>query len=155
MQYGRRGCDVLERQGNWALLSTYAPTLGRSLCALGRYEEAEPLAQRGRELGHEDDLVTQALWREVEARVVARRGEHADAERLAQEAVAITERMDGLNFQGDAYRDLADVFAAAGRTDEATEALEQALDRYERKKNLAMVAQVQPKLEALRQRTPT
>jgi Tetratricopeptide repeat len=51
---------------------------------------------------------------------------------------------------GDAYGDLADVLTAAGRTDEAAEALEQALDRYERKKNLAMVAQVKPKLEALR-----
>ena len=29
------------------------------------------------------------------------------------------------------------------------DALAQALDRYERKKNLAMVAQVKPKLEAL------
>ncbi len=42
--YLRRACDVLERHGNWALLSTYAPTLGRSLCALGRHDEAEPLA---------------------------------------------------------------------------------------------------------------
>ena len=30
--------------------STYAPELGRALCALGRYEEAETLAQLGREL---------------------------------------------------------------------------------------------------------
>ena len=32
-------------------LSTYAPMLGRVLCLLGRYDEAELLAQRGRELG--------------------------------------------------------------------------------------------------------
>ena len=58
---------------------------------------------------------------------------------------------DGLlNNQGDALCDLAEVLAAAGRTDEAAEALEQALKRYERKKNLAMVAQVRTKLEALR-----
>ena len=38
---------------------------------------------------------------------------------------------------------------AAGRTEEAAEALEQALERYERKKNLAMVAQVRPSLERL------
>jgi len=42
------------------------------------------------------------------------------------------------------------VLVAAGRTDEAAEALAQALDRYERKKNLAMVAQVHPRLEELR-----
>jgi hypothetical protein len=32
----------------------------------------------------------------------------------------------------------------------AVEALKQALERYERKKNFAMVAQVKPKLEELR-----
>ena len=97
-----------------------------------------------------DDLVTQVLWRQVQALVHAHRGEHAEAERLAREAVAIAERTDGLNYQGDAFCDLAEVLAAAGRTDEAAEALEQALERYERKKNLAMVAQVTPRLEKLR-----
>jgi tetratricopeptide (TPR) repeat protein len=149
-QYLEHACDRFERQSSWALLSTYAPALGRSLCALGRYDEAEPLAQRGRELGAEDDLVTQALWRQVQALVDAHRGEHAEAERLVREAISVTERMDGLNYQGDVLCDLAEVLAAAGRTDEAAVALEQALERYGRKKNLAMVAQVTPKLEKLR-----
>jgi tetratricopeptide (TPR) repeat protein len=86
----------------------------------------------------------------VQALVHAHRGEHAAAEALAREAVAIIERTDGLNYQGDALCDLAEVLAAAGRTDEAAAALEQALERYGRKKNLAMVAQVTPKLEKLR-----
>ena len=146
----RRACDTYERAGDRAHLSTLAPQLGRSLCALGRYDEAEPLAQLGRELGDEQDLVTQMLWRQVQARVHAHRGEHAEAERLAREAVEIAERTDGLNLQGDALCDLAEVLAAAGRSDDAADALEQALDRYERKKNLAMVAQVKPRLEALR-----
>ena len=55
-----------------------------------------------------------------------------------------------LNNQANAYWDLAEVLAAGGRTDEAARALEQALERYRRKKNLAMVAQVKPKLEELR-----
>ncbi len=58
---------------------------------------------------------------------------------------------DSLNAQGDALCDLAHVLHAGGRTDEAAGALGQALERYERKKNLAMVAQVRPKLEKLRQ----
>ena len=74
---------------------------------------------------------------------------------MAREAVALSERTDSLNFQGAALWDLAEVLAAAGRTHEAAEALKQALERYERKKNLAMVAQVRPKLEALRQKMPT
>jgi hypothetical protein len=45
--------------------------------------------------------------------------------------------------------DLARVLATAGRVAEAAAVLEEAVDRYERKKNLAMLAQVRPKLDAL------
>jgi tetratricopeptide (TPR) repeat protein len=148
--YLRRWCDLLERHAWRARLSTYAPRLGRSLCALGRYDEAEPLARLGRELGGEQDF----LWRQVQALVDAHRGEPAEAERLAREAVAIAERTDALNFQGDALCDLAEVLAAADRQGEATAALEQALERYERKKNLAMLAQVTAKLEGLHKGAP-
>ena len=53
----RRYCDLLEARGQRAFLSTYAPLLGRSLCALGRHDEAEPLARLGRELGDEQDAI--------------------------------------------------------------------------------------------------
>ena len=42
----------------------------------------------------------------------------------------------------------------AGKPDEAAAALEQALERYERKKNLAMVAQLSPRLEEVRKTAP-
>ena len=76
------------------------------------------------------------LWRQVKAKVLARRGEHAEAERLAREAVAIGDETDMLDAQGDAYADLAEVLLLAGKPDEAAGALEQALERYERKGNL-------------------
>jgi tetratricopeptide (TPR) repeat protein len=147
--YMRIYCDSLEARHRLNNLSTYAPMLGRSLCALGRHDDAEPLAQKGRALGHEQDLATQALWRQVQARVLAARGQHADAEALAREAVAIIERTDGLNFQGDALCDLAEVLTAGGRSDEAAAALMQALDRYERKRNLAMARRVRARLAEL------
>ncbi len=149
-RYLRRWCDVLEARGARSFLSTFAPQLGRSLCALGRHDEAEPLAQLGRELGDEQDAFTQIGWRQAQALVHAARGQLAQAESLAREAVAIAERTDSLNLQGDTLCDLAEVLAAGGRTDEAAAALEQALRRYECKKNLALVAQVRPRLEALR-----
>jgi tetratricopeptide (TPR) repeat protein len=151
----RELCEQLQQRGERSTLSTYAPRLGRSLCALGRYDEAEPLADLGRELGDEHDVATQVWWRQVKALVLAQRGEHAVAIALAGEAVAIAEDTDALSFQGDALSDLADVLARAGRVDEAAEALEQAFERYERKKNLAMVSQVRPKLEALREEART
>lgn len=77
-------------------------------------------------------------------------GRRPESLAIAREAVAIVERTDATNFQGDGYWNLAEVLAAADRNDEAADALQQALERYMRKKNLAMVAQVQPRLEALR-----
>jgi class 3 adenylate cyclase len=153
-RYLRVYCDRLERLHRLNNLSSYAPMLGRSLCALGRYDEAEPLAEQGRDLGHDEDLLTQTLWRQVQARVLSQRGAHADAVRLAREAVEYTKRSDGLNLQGDALCDLAEVLSAAGRGDEAATTLEQALDRYEHKKNLAQAAQARDRLAELRDAAP-
>ena len=140
----------LEQAGQDSFLSTEAPKLARWLCALGRHEEAEPYALLGRELGDERDSVTQALWRQAQALVRAARGELVEAEALAREGLEIADGTDGLNMQGDAYCDLAEILITAGRRHEAAAAFEVALERYDRKKNLAMVAQVRPKLEALR-----
>jgi hypothetical protein len=74
------------------------------------------------------------------------RAEHLEAERLAREAVAFIERTDSLNEHGDAYADLGEVLAAAGRSADAAVALEEALDRYERKKNLVMAERIREKL---------
>jgi tetratricopeptide (TPR) repeat protein len=89
-------------------------------------------------------------WRQVLARVYAHRGELAKAERLAREAVALSDRNDSLDVQCLALWDLAEVLAAAKRLDEAAGALEQALDRCRRKKNLALATQVLARLEALK-----
>jgi len=86
----------------------------------------------------------------LQARIHAHRGEHVAAEDMARAGVARGEQTDMLTWQGDAWCDLAEVLHAAGKTRDAIDALEQALDRYSRKKNLAMVAQVEPRLEALR-----
>ena len=148
----RRNCDLLEARGQRHYLSVHAPMLGRSLCMLGRYDEAEPLAQLGRELSDDQDLSAQTLWRQVQALVHASRGEHVEAEALAREAVAMMERSDALNFQGDALRDLAEVLQAAGRSNDAAATLAQALERFERKNNLSMTTQVRHRLAELEDR---
>ena len=145
----RTFCDNLAERGQRSLLSTFAPSLGLALCALGRFDEAETQAQLGRELGEEHDVATQSLWRQVQARVYSHRGMHAEAEALAREAVALTEQGDALNNQAVALCDLAEVLAGAGRPDEAAAVLRQALERYERKRNVAAAAQVHSRLAAL------
>ena len=147
-------CDQLEASGRIGYLSSSAPELGRSLCKLGRFDEAEPLAQRGRELASEDDLNAQMLWRQVQALVEADRGHHSYAEQLAREAVALGERSDALNWQGDALSDLAEVLHASGQHAEAGATLSQALQRYERKLNLAQAAQTRDRLAELQNEAP-
>jgi tetratricopeptide (TPR) repeat protein len=143
-------CAWMEEREQLGLLQTYVSLLGRELCALGRFDEAEPLARRGRELVGDDPRAGDQLWRQVQARVLAHRGEHAEAERLAREAVAGHEQTDNLTFQGDAWCDLAEVLAAAGRDEEAAAALAEALERYERKGNIPLARQARARLSALR-----
>jgi class 3 adenylate cyclase/tetratricopeptide (TPR) repeat protein len=145
-------CRHLESVGARLELSTYAPMLGRVLLRLGDYDEAELLAVQGRELGAPEDPTTQALWRQVQAGVLSYRGEHPEAERLAVEAVGVADRTDLLWFQGDAYSDLAAVLETAGRRDEAVGALQEALDRYERKEIVPHARRVRERLTTLQER---
>ena len=145
-------CEWLEEREQLGLLGTYAPLLGREFCDLGRFEEAEALARRGRDLAGDrpDDG---HRWRRVQALVLAHRGEHAEADRLAREAVAGVEESDSLTHQGDAWYDLAEVLASAGREEDAAAALAEALDRYERKQNIPLARQVRERLATLQSRS--
>ncbi|TML69517.1 MAG: adenylate/guanylate cyclase domain-containing protein, partial [Actinobacteria bacterium] len=135
-EFGQEACRLLEELGERAQLSSVAGEIARALYAADELEEADTWADRSAELGASDDALTQMLWRQAKAKVLARRGEHAEAERLAREAVAIGEDSDFLDGQGDAFDDLAEVLVVVGKADEAAEALEQALERFERKGNV-------------------
>jgi len=86
--------------------------------------------------------------------VLAHRGEHAEAERLVREAAAICDDTDILEAQGDVYADLAEVLMLTGKPTEAALALEQALDRYERKGNVVSTQRAQARLVELRAAAP-
>ena len=61
-----------------------------------RLDEAEAAVRRSRETVTSDDFSAQAAWRAVQAKILARRGEHEEAERLAREAVENIDRSDEL-----------------------------------------------------------
>jgi tetratricopeptide (TPR) repeat protein len=147
--YRRAGCDALEASGRMSELSTALPELGRILCDLGRYDEAEALAQRGRELGDVEDISTQQVWRQTQALVYSARGLHTEAEQLAREAVDFSLRTDSPWHRGDAHCDLAEVLNAAGRRDEAVAAWQEALDCYERKEIIPLARRVRERLASL------
>jgi tetratricopeptide (TPR) repeat protein len=149
VEFGAEGFRLHEEQGEQSFMSAAAGNLAQALYELDRLDEADAWANRSAELGASDDAGKEMLWRQVKAKVLARRGKHADAERLAREAVAIGEWTDFLNGQGDLYADLAEVHLLAGRAEEAAEALKQAFARYERKGNVVMAARTRARLEAL------
>jgi class 3 adenylate cyclase/tetratricopeptide (TPR) repeat protein len=148
-EFGAEGCRMFEEVGERGFLSTAAGVLARALYELDRLEEAEEWAGRAAELGASDDAATQMLWRQVQAKVLARRGDRAKAERLAREAVEVADATDMLNAQGYAYSDLAEVLRLAGRTDEARAALEHTLALHERKANLVMADRTRARLKEL------
>jgi tetratricopeptide (TPR) repeat protein len=153
-EFGAEGCRLLEELGEHSILSTTAGMLAQALYALDRLEEADGWAGRAADLGASDDAITQMLWRQVKAKVLARRGELAEGERLAREAVAVCERTDFLDAQGDVYADLAEVLSLCGRPQEAAAALGQAVACYEGKGNLVSSQHARARITALEDAEP-
>jgi class 3 adenylate cyclase/tetratricopeptide (TPR) repeat protein len=151
---GAEGCRQLEELGERSILSSAAGFLAQALYELDRLEDADGWATRAAELGASDDALTQILWRQAKAKVLARRGTHAEAERLAREAVAICDRTDMLFVQADAYADLGEVLLLAGKRDEGVSALEQAVERYERKGNVVSTRRAKAQLAEISAKAP-
>ena len=149
VELGLEGCRLLDELGEKGIQSTASGILAQAFYELDRLEDAEAWAGRAAQLGASEDAPTQLLFRGVTAKVLARRGEHSEAERTARAAVALGEETDMIDAQGDAYLDLAEVLQLAGKADEATAALEEALGRYERKGNLAMAGRTRDRLAVL------
>jgi tetratricopeptide (TPR) repeat protein len=148
-RYLAEAFDFLEQQGERGIRATVAAQRAVALYELGWLEQADAWVGKSVEITEAPDLFTELLAGRVRAKVLARRGEHETAERLARKSVALAEGTDFLNDQADAYADLAEVLELAGR-DEASAALEEALTLYERKCNLVMAERVRARLAVLR-----
>jgi len=140
----REMCEHLEATGEFGRFMWASCNLAQALLALGRDDEAEQWLDRGSETAPSEHRVDQMMWRQARGKVLARRGEHDEGERLAREAVALAAETDMLNANADALLDLAEVLALAGQ--DARAELEQALALYERKGNLVMAERTRSRL---------
>ena len=95
------------------------------------------------------DVVTQVVWRGARASALARRGEAAEAERLAREAVDLAQATDFLDLQAGALLGLGDVLRVAGEGGQAAAAIRAARETYESKGNVVAAGQARVQLEAL------
>jgi len=148
----RDAYERLERVGERYMLSTIAGLLGQTLYVVGRYDEAESLGNLAKDLATEDDVDTQALWRCLLGKVLARRGSTAKGEALVREAIALLAPTDDLPFQCEALLDLAEVQRFTG-SDEISATLETARRLAEAKGNLVQADAIQVMLEATRDRS--
>jgi class 3 adenylate cyclase/tetratricopeptide (TPR) repeat protein len=144
----RPALETLRAMDEKGFLSTLAPQLGRLVAQLGRLDEAEELARMGREAAPADDWSSQVLWRLALARALAGRGDLAEAERVVREAVALCQGSDYLFQMGEAWSDLGYVLGFAGKKDESTDALRQALALSEAKGNVMSAARIREALSA-------
>jgi class 3 adenylate cyclase len=142
-EVGLDGIAALEALGERGWLSTVAGVTAEALYRLGRDDEAWELTDKAEEVGASDDVITQMLIRQVRAKLLSRRGEHVEAERLAREAVAWGEPTDALEYKANALFDLAIVLAADARTNEAVAALDEARPFYEQKGHTVGIARVE------------
>jgi tetratricopeptide (TPR) repeat protein len=119
--------------GDRAGASTTETALAEAHFEAGNLDEAWRYATDARQTASRDDIASQGRSREIQARVLARRGQHAEAEELARQAVEIMGRTDYLALHADALAHLARVQHAAGKVADALSSARQAAELYERK----------------------
>jgi class 3 adenylate cyclase len=137
------GVADLERLGEHGWLSTVAGLGAEALYRLGRDEEAWALTEKAEAAGAADDVITQMLIRQVRAKLLVRRLDLEEAERLAREAAELGRPTDSPETKANSLRDLAIVLGAAGKRDEALATLAEARGLYEQKGHTVGVARVE------------
>jgi class 3 adenylate cyclase/tetratricopeptide (TPR) repeat protein len=145
----RWGYDKLTEIGELSWLSTVAAILAEALWSQGRDDEAEHFARASEDSSGAEDRYSHAMWRSVQAKIHARRGAAAEAERLAGEAVTFADATDLLHLRWHVRMSLAEVLGAAGRGEEARPVLEEAIELAELKGNAVGAGRARSLLEGL------
>lgn len=125
----RRSEATFAATGETGQRSTVVAVAGQACLVLGDDDEAMRYADESRRLAAGDDAVSQILWRAVAGVVHARRGEHATADRLTLESIAIAGPTDAIA-AADAWLARAETLALAGRAGESADAARTARALY-------------------------
>ena len=131
----RKDLEFLTQQGETYYQSTMAALLARLVREQGRDDEALALSIAAEAATASGDIVSQTLWRAVRAPIVARTGNFEEAEALARQAVELIRTTETPIYQADALLDLAMALAVAGKKNEATQIISEAIELYAAKGN--------------------
>jgi tetratricopeptide (TPR) repeat protein len=138
----RQLCDEHQQTRAFSHLASRAGDLAEALYSQERYDEAHEWTVVAETHTAADDVDALVLWMPVRAKITARRGSLAVAERLARDAVGLAARSDALNRRAKTCLDLSEVLRFAGRPDDATPPLDEARTLFEQKGNLVGAARV-------------
>jgi tetratricopeptide (TPR) repeat protein len=148
----RRGYDDLAALGENDYLSTVAGYLAEALYEQGRYEETAEFADICRTLAQPDDMNAQTQWPGALAKVMARRGEIAEAESLLRSALDLCAAIDNIDRHGNVLMDFAEVLTLSDRFDDAENAVNSALGFYDQKANAVSAARARKRMVELQER---
>jgi tetratricopeptide (TPR) repeat protein len=145
----RPACETLEEVGELGYLASAVPLLLDALFRQGRDEEALRLTERWRpeRLTVREDVDAQVGWRRVRAKLLARRGEVEEAERLAREAIALATQTDYLDLRAQTSADLAEVLQLTGDPQGSAAACKESIQLYEQKGNIVGAMRVRSYLD--------
>lgn len=135
----RTACEGMERVGELSFLASVVPLLVDALFEQGRDDEALTMTERWHvdRLTVPEDVDAQIGWRRVRAKLLARKGDFVEAERLGHEAVTIAAGTDYLDATASAVADLGEVLRLAGQPNESAAKSHEAIRLYEAKGNVA------------------
>jgi tetratricopeptide (TPR) repeat protein len=144
----REGYEILVSAGAKGFMAPQAALLASALVAQGRDDEAEPLVGLAEQSLASNELSSQTLVRTTRAMFDLRRGDMEGALSAIREAVAIGERTDALNLTADALVVLGYAHLQLRDPEQATQALETAVELYRRKGNLVATRRASMRLSA-------
>ena len=126
----RADYEFLSLKGETYFLSSMAAVLSRIARDAGRDDEALEFSRKAEEAATEDDVDAQVQWRSIRAPIIARAGDLAGAEAMARAALTMARASEAPILLADTLSDLATVLRLAGRHEEASGAIAEAVTLY-------------------------
>ena len=144
----RDGYERLDKLGALSARVTHATLLAEALSRLDRDDDALEILDVADEIVQADDFDAQVRSGSVRARISARQGRLAEADRLSSVVLETIAATDAIVLHGEALLSRAEVLRASGSNKEAEAALREALKLFEQKENVVQAEQTRALLEA-------
>jgi predicted ATPase/DNA-binding SARP family transcriptional activator len=150
----RPAYEALKRVGEKSHFTTMANSLAAVVFEQGRFDEAGELARECEEANRANDVYSRIAAPTIQARILAEKGELDEAQRVADEAVALAADSDLYVAHGDALMAQAAVLELRGRRETAAGIRNEALQLYERKGDQVSAARAKRLFSANVEPTP-